>query len=128
MGLIFMGRIQNKGNGHKSELAPAAVRLEYTILRDKKAISSTHFHGRSVKGKRVFAQVTRSAHAPSKLESLIRFANGAGVTVCFSRDQIFNHPGLDFHFNLDRVFTQMFESGVPAWRQMLREMAGLERE
>gem|GEM_PF-6498554 len=112
----------------KSELAPADVRLEYALLRTGKTMPAVDIYGRSISGKKVFAQVTYAASAPSKLELLIGFANGTGMTVYFSRDKKVSHPGLNYHFNIDEVFKKMLESGLPAWRRMLREMVGLDRD
>ena len=108
----------------RSALAPKDIRLEYTLLRIGKTMPAIDIYGRSVKGNKIFAQVTYAHSNQKKVTTLIQFAQERGKTILFSRDKKTKINGLDYHFNIADIFELFANSSESKWQAMLRELIG----
>lgn len=112
----------------RSDLAPEAIRLDYTLLRTGKTMPFVDIYGRSLSGEKLFAQVTNQAASDEKVKGFVGFVAKKGTSILFSRDKEVHRLGLDRHFCLDEIFKILWGNSNPKYQRFLKELSGVGSE
>ena len=110
----------------RSEFVPDEIRLDYCMVKIGKTLPYVDIVGRSISGNKLYAQVTFAENnkADEKAEMLVDFTKQNGKSIMFSNGLSKKINGLDYTFEIEKVFSDFMKSKKSKYQQMIKDMIG----